>query len=247
MAYLYQGELALIYKCYSMDWTMECRNLFASAQDPKRAQSMAHYMRDQFPFFGITTPVRRQLVRPLILQASRQLDEEQLNEAIRQCWQAPEREVQYFACDLLARCRRRWTPETLELCKELICSKSWWDTVDYLASRVVGPLVERFPELRDVMDSWAGDSYFWLRRVALLHQLHYRGKTDEKRLFAYCLHCSGNSEFFIRKATGWALREYAKSEPERVLDFLNQNRERFSVLTLKEAVKHLGDKRFALA
>src|ERR1017187_5111944 len=198
----------------------ECRALFEGAQDPERAVGMAHYMRDQFVFYGVSTPVRRQLIGPLLLQASRKLDHERLAEVARRCWAAQEREMQYFACDLLARCLRRWTAQTLELCKELVCAKSWWDTVDYLASRVVGPLVERFPELRQDMDRWAADGNFWLRRVAILHQLHYREKTDETRLFKYCLFSSGHSEFFVRKATGWALREYAKSAPERVLDFL---------------------------
>jgi 3-methyladenine DNA glycosylase AlkD len=228
------------------DLISECRALFEGAQDPERALGMAHYMRDKFAYFGVSTPVRRQLVRPLLLQASRQLDPEGLTQVARGCWAAPEREMQYFACDLLARCRRRWTAETLELCQELACAKSWWDTVDYLASRVVGPLVERFPELQQDMDHWAADQNFWLRRVAILHQLHYRDKTDEQRLFKYCLFSSGQSEFFVRKAIGWALREYAKSAPERVLEFLEENRERFSPLSMREAMKHLGVRRLAL-
>ena len=229
-----------------MDCYTECRILFTEAQDPRRAQSMAHYMRDQFQFFGISTPTRRRLVRQLLMGAARQLDGAVLETTVHQCWRAPERELQYFACDLLARCRRRWTPETLDLCKDLICQKSWWDTVDFLACRVVGPLVVKFPELKSVMDEWARESNVWLRRVALLHQLHYRKNTDEQRLFAYCLTSSDHSEFFVRKATGWALREYAKSAPDQVIDFLNQNRDRFSSLSLKEAVKHLGEHRVAL-
>ena len=229
-----------------MDCFTECRNLFEEARDPQRAGPMAHYMRDQFSFFGISTPVRRRLVRPLLLYGSVQLDEAALEHVVRQCWEAPEREMQYFACDLLARCRRRWSPDTLSLCKDLICAKSWWDTVDYLASRVVGPLVEKFPELAGQMDRWAKHKNIWLRRVAILHQLHYREHTDEKRLFTYCLTSSGHKEFFVRKATGWALREYAKSAPDRVVGFLNDNRGRFNPLSLREATKHMGDRRSEL-
>lgn len=228
-----------------MDCYTECRALFTEAQDAERAQNMAHYMRDQFPFFGISTPTRRHLVRQVLSQAARKIDADTLASEVRKCWQAPEREMQYFACDLLARCRRRWAPETLNLCKELICEKSWWDTVDFLASRVVGPLVEKFPELKATMDEWAQEGNVWLRRVALLHQLHYRKNTDQQRLFDYCLTSSDHSEFFVRKATGWALREYAKSAPDQVVDFLKENRERFSSLSLKEAVKHLGEHRMA--
>ena len=229
-----------------MDCFSECRHLFEESQDEERAKQMAHYMRDQFAFYGVTTPIRRRLVRDLMLRAARQLDEAAMESMVRQCWEAPQREMQYFACDLLARCRRRWTPNTLQLCKELICSKSWWDTVDFIASRVVGPLVEKFPELKAQMDRWSGHSNVWLRRVAILHQLHYRKNTDEKRLFKYCLTSSEHKEFFLRKATGWALREYAKSAPDRVVDFLNANRERFSPLSLREATKHMGEKKLSL-
>lgn len=226
-----------------MDCFQECRQTFEAAADTERAQAMARYMRDRFAFYGIPTPTRRLITRDLSVRAARQLDLEALEELVQRFWAAPQREMQYFACDLLTRCRRRWTQSTLELCRLLVCSKSWWDTVDFLAGRIVGPLVEKFPDLKPSLDNWACDPNFWLRRVAILHQLHYGKKTDERRLFSYCLASCSDPEFFLRKAIGWALREYAKTEPERVYQFLQSHRSRLSPLSLREATKHLGERR----
>jgi 3-methyladenine DNA glycosylase AlkD len=79
----------------------------------------------------------------------------------------------------------------------------------------------------------------WLRRVALLHQLEWKARTDEPRLFRYCLLCAHEPEFFIRKAIGWALRQYARTNPAAVRQFLTVNRAQLSGLSLREAAKHL--------
>jgi 3-methyladenine DNA glycosylase AlkD len=116
--------------------------------------------------------------------------------------------------------------------------KSWWDSIDALTGQVVGPLVLRFPELKKEMDRCSRHPNFWLRRSAILHQLAYKDQTDPERLFGYCLNNAANPEFFIRKAIGWALRQYAHTDPQAVYNFVDNHRDRLSPLSIREALKH---------
>ena len=104
---------------------------------------------------------------------------------------------------------------------------------------VIGDVVARDRSLVAIMDQWINADDFWLRRVAILHQLAWKAETDEQRLFHYCLQCAHEPEFFIRKAIGWALRQYARTAPEAVRRFVEQNRDRLSSLSIREATKHL--------
>ncbi len=123
--------------------------------------------------------------------------------------------------------------------RELITTKSWWDTVDTLAAHTVGPLVAAHPELADTMDAWVGDENMWLSRTAILHQLRYKERTDAERLFRYCTARAGHKDFFIRKAVGWALREYAYTDPDGVRAYISEHRDNLSPLSVREASKHL--------
>jgi 3-methyladenine DNA glycosylase AlkD len=123
--------------------------------------------------------------------------------------------------------------------RTLITTRPWWDTVDELAVHVVGPLVARFPGLAETMDDWIADPDVWLVRTAILHQNGYRAATDAQRLFAYCAAQAGHRDFFVRKAIGWALREYARTDPAAVRDFVAEHRAGLSGLSIREALKHL--------
>ena len=125
----------------------------------------------------------------------------------------------------------------------LITSKSWWDTVDSLAGHTVGVLVAQHPELASTMDEWISSEDIWLARTAILHQLGYKAKTDRDRLFAYCLRRAADREFFIRKAIGWALREYSKTDAKAVHAFVRTNAGTLSSLSSKEALKWLERRR----
>lgn len=114
-------------------------------------------------------------------------------------------------------------------------AKSWWDTVDELATHVAGPLVAAHPELRSVMDRWVTSESIWLARVAILHQERWKERTDADLLFTYCLRRAGEREFFIRKAIGWALRSYARTAPEAVAGFLAAHGDELSGLSPREA------------
>ncbi len=124
--------------------------------------------------------------------------------------------------------------------RHLVTTVPWWDTVDLLAAHVVGALVAADPALAAEMDRWSADDDLWLVRTALLHQLRHKERTDTDRLFHYCLRQSGHPDFFVRKAIGWALREYAKTDPGAVRDFLAREGDQFAPLSVREALKNIG-------
>ncbi|MFF4360797.1 DNA alkylation repair protein [Streptomyces sp. NPDC001604] len=212
---------------------------YAAAADPERAESMRAYMKDVAPFLGLITPVRRTLSRTVVAGLPRP-DEGDCTAIALRCWQLPEREYQYFAVDYLRRHARVCTSGFLPVARHLVATVPWWDTVDLLAAHVVGALVAADPKLTADMDRWITDDNLWIARTALLHQLRYKERTDAERLFGYCLRQSGHPDFFIRKAIGWCLREYAKTDPEAVRAFLVRERGRFAPLSVREALKNIG-------
>ncbi|MEV0647082.1 DNA alkylation repair protein [Phytomonospora sp. NPDC050363] len=214
------------------------QEVFTASADPALGAAMRSYMRDMFPFLGMKTPERRAASRK-VLAGAPAFGEEALAEIAEACWELPEREYQYFACDLLVRNAKRLSADFVPVLRRLVVAKSWWDTVDPLAARVAGGLVRAEPALVRVMDEWIEEEDLWLVRVALLHQLLYRAETDAGRLFRYCERRAGESFFFVRKAIGWALREYAKSDPAAVRAFVT--RTELSPLSRREALKHLGE------
>ncbi|MGX9888351.1 DNA alkylation repair protein [Streptomyces sp. NPDC002276] len=212
---------------------------YAAAADAERAVPMRAYMKDIAPFLGLTTPVRRALSRT-VLEGTPRPDETDCTAIALRCWELPEREYQYFAVDYLRRHVRHCTSGFLPVARHLVSTVPWWDTVDALASHVVGGLVAADPKLTADMDAWIVDDDLWVARTALLHQLRYKERTDTERLFAYCLRQSGHPDFFIRKAIGWCLREYAKADPEAVRGFLAREKGRFAPLSVREALKNIG-------
>ena len=215
------------------DFAALIQNALQPLADATRASAMAAYMQGKFDFLGIQTPARRQAALPIMRAfTGNPLD------AARQLWALPAREYQYVAVDLLRRQNKRLVASDLPALEALVQDKSWWDTVDGLAP-TIGAIVAREPQQVSRMDALIGAPDFWLRRVALLHQLDWKEKTDQARLFDYCLRCADEREFFIRKAIGWALRQYARTNPAAVRQFLETNREKLSGLSLREAAKHL--------
>ena len=211
---------------------------FSEAGDPERAAGMRRYMRDQFAYFGVPTPQRRAIAKQVLapLGAPSPLDLEAIGPL---AWAADEREVQYAAVDVLVRHVDVARPQLLGVVAELVTTKSWWDTVDALAANVVGPLVRQYPSLVATLDQWISGDELWLARTAILHQLGYKTDTDVDRLFRYSLAWASNPDFFARKAIGWALRQYARTDPEAVRGFLADHANVLSRLTLREASKHL--------
>jgi len=146
--------------------------------------------------------------------------------------------MQYVAIELLFRMRKQADIQTIELYEWLMLHKSWWDTVDYISPNLVGNLFVKFPEIRNVsIKKWMDSKNFWLQRSCLLFQLKYKAKTDDQMLFDLCTRLSTEKEFFIRKAIGWSLREYAKANPSVVKKFVEDTM--LSGLSRREALKHL--------
>ncbi|HEY3010540.1 MAG TPA: DNA alkylation repair protein [Micromonosporaceae bacterium] len=212
--------------------------VYAGAGDPARAVSMAAYMRDQFSFLGIAGPAQRALAREMLAGLPRP-GEDDLRAVALACWELPEREYQYFACGWLRRHARTCSAAFLDTARTLITTKPWWDTVDALAAHLVGPLVAHHRALLSTMDAWSTDENVWLVRTAILHQLTYKEATDASRLFHYCTQQAGHGDFFVRKAIGWALREYAKTDPAAVRTYVHAHQSRLSGISAREALKNL--------
>lgn len=218
-----------------MTTTNDIITALAAAADPGRAAGMRAYMRNQFDFLGVATPARRAAVKPL-LQSLKGASAATLFGLADELWELPQREFQYVAIDMLAMHWKQFSASDLAGFGQLVLRKSWWDSVDGLAN-VVGDVL-RFGH--HGMDEALLHDNFWMRRIALLHQLGWRSKTDENRLFGYSLELSHENEFFIQKAIGWALRDYARHAPDNVLAFIIENKSKLAPLSFREAGKHLS-------
>lgn len=209
----------------------------APLADPARAAGMKAYMRGQFDYLGIPTPQRRAAAAPLI-RGLAPIHAAELRAAAFALWAMREREYQYVAIDLLARHAKALALSDLEWLLQLVAAKSWWDSVDALA-KVVGSVVRQAGAAgQRRMDRALRSGDFWVRRIAMLHQLGWREATDTERLFAYALRLGHEQEFFIRKAIGWALRDYAWYNWRAVDAFLKTAGAELSPLSLREAGKN---------
>ena len=200
--------------------------------DSVRAPAMRAYMRDRFVFLGIATPTRRAAIKPVIRQIS---DAALLLPLAQALWGYPEREYHYAALDLLALHWKKLQVTDIPALMRMARNNAWWDSIDGMAG-VIGDVL-RFQH--DYMDDALADDDFWIRRIALLHQLGWRDKTDAARLFAYCTALAHEKEFFIQKAIGWALRDYARHAPDAVREFTEQQKQLLAPLSFREANKHL--------
>ena len=200
------------------------------------AVSMERYMQDKFRFLGVRGATRTEIYKKYFPEArkSKVIDWN----FIETCWNKEEREFQYVVVYYLKAMQKFLKRDDISRLKYLIVTKSWWDTVDLLA-KVVGSLVLRIEGYDQIMLEWSKDSNIWLRRVAILHQLSFKEKVDEIILDKILVNNLGDSEFFINKAIGWALRDYSKSNPEWVTKFIEKNRENMANLSLREASKYL--------
>jgi 3-methyladenine DNA glycosylase AlkD len=206
-------------------------------RDANKAVSMSAYMRDQFPFLGIPTPARVKAVKTAFQE--RGLLKAPLDSSlVLELWALPEREYQYAACDYVSWRSKTLGLEHLDLLEHCVTVKSWWDTVDSL-DQAAGEIALRHPEGVMRLEAWAVHDDFWLRRLAIQHQLAYKAKTDQERLFRFILANADDTEFFIRKSIGWALREYSYTNPEAVQRFVLEHPE-LSNLSKREALKAIN-------
>jgi 3-methyladenine DNA glycosylase AlkD len=220
------------------DFELTRADLLAVA-DPAKAVQMAAYMKGHFVFLGVTAALRREASRPL-LKAAKTSEPDVLLDLADRCWNEPEREFHYVGMDALRAGATHLRASDLGAIRGFITKTPWWDTVDSLAVHTVGTMVTNHAELVDDMDDWIESDDIWIARTAILHQLMYRGRTDVNRLFTYCAMRTDDTDFFMRKAIGWALRQYARTDPVAVVSFVKQHEEDLSGLTKREALKHVG-------
>ena len=209
----------------------ELQNL-ANADD---ALAMKAYMRGRFEFLGVKTPARRKAAKAFFKKhGGADIDWR----FVRQAWEHPFREMQYAALDYLETRKNLLRPGDLPQLKKLAQTKSWWDTIDFL-DRLAGGIIAGFPETRPVILQWSRDEDIWLRRLAIDHQLLRKDQTDQHLLEQILVNNLNQTEFFINKAIGWALRDYSKTNPEWVKNFIRQHHGKMAPLSIREASKYL--------
>jgi len=211
---------------------------FRENANPENAFWMKKYMKERFEFLGIKkterAPLQMQFFTKYGLPSSSELPVISKN-----LFELEHREFQYFALDLLERSGKLWDINIIYVVEELIATKSWWDTVDMLAGKLAGRFFQNFSdEIPAFIESWNNSDNIWLVRSSILFQLHYKARTNHELLFKCILPHTGSNEFFIQKAIGWALRQYARYDSGAVLEFVKSSN--LKPLSKREALKHIG-------
>mgnify|MGYP000844049636 CR=1 FL=1 len=212
---------------------------FEKNADTELAGKMAKYMRDLFPFYGIQKQNRAEIAKLFLKELIKNSTQEDINENVLFLWNMPQREYQYFCMEYCEKVHKLWQEHTsIQLFENLIVTKSWWDSVDFVASHLVGKYFERWDsKLPAIIDKWNTSDNMWLNRSAIIYQLFYKEKTDTGILTHVIETHSKSKEFFIQKAIGWSLRQYAYTNPEFVKSFVQNNT--LAPLSKREALKNL--------
>lgn len=215
---------------------LEIKKLFEQNRDAENAVKMAAYMRNQFKFYGLATPKRKAQYKDLLKREkkNKNIDWDFLDK----CYEDEYREFQYLVMDYLAAMQKLLTYDNVQNIKKYIKSKQWWDTIDGL-DRIIGNIAFVDKRIDALMLEWSKDEDFWVRRIAIDHQLCRKEKTNTELLEKILINNFGSSEFFINKAIGWSLRDYSKTNPEWVRSFLDKYQDKMNKLSVKEASKYI--------
>jgi len=209
--------------------------------DPEKAAGMQAYMKTEMPFYGVQKPGRTEIFRH-IRREYVPASHEEYEDLVTALWELPHREEKYLAQAVAGAFQEYIVSESLPLYRRFIVEGAWWDFVDEAATHLVRSLVIGYPaEIWLEVDSWIDHDDMWLRRAAIICQVGAKEQTASDRLFRFCEKRFHEKEFFIRKAIGWALRDYARTEPEAVARFVMEHREELSGLSYREATKHIGE------
>ncbi len=215
----------------------ELREAFIEAGDPSKVEYMSAYLKNKFECVGLQKPVREKIVKPWLKSMSG-LNWSEQKKAATWLWKQDEREFQYVAMELLFKNKKQWTEESIDYFVKLIQTKSWWDTVDFLASTLTGSYFVKFPSHKNnKISEWIKSKNMWMNRSAMIFQLKYKYKTDVQLLFESITPHLSSSEFFIQKAIGWSLRQLAYSNAAIVKKFVKEHD--LKPLSKREALKHL--------
>ena len=215
---------------------------FKKNKNAKEAIGMKAYMLHQFKFAGIKSPTRDLLVKQF-LKENKLTNYTDLNKVIKDMWGCKEREFQYAAIDVFAHHHLLWKRSSIKLIEYCIINKSWWDTVDGFGSDWIPTYFKLFPEqIIPVTSKWNQSNNIWLQRSSIMFQKKEKANTNTVLLSAYILKHAASKEFFIQKAIGWTLREYSKSNPDWVKQFVENNK--LAPLSKREALKIINKQLF---
>ncbi len=219
-----------------MDKYLEIKKLFEKNEDKENAISMAKYMRNLFEFYGIPTPKRKKIYKNFVKEEKKgkKVDWDFLDK----CYEDSHREFQYLVSDYLIAMNNFLTYDDIPKIEKYIKTKQWWDTIDFL-DKVISEIGLKDNRVDDLMLEWSKANDIWVRRVAIDHQLGRKEKTNTVLLEKILVNNFGSDEFFINKAIGWALRDYSKTNPEWVREFINKYKDKMSNLSVKEASKYI--------
>ncbi|MBC7004680.1 DNA alkylation repair protein [Photobacterium sp. BZF1] len=210
----------------------------AEAGNPDDAKAMQAYMKTEQPFYGVKAPERKAIFKQA-REHTKIASFIEYKRLVLWLWSGENREEQYLAMDAAEYYKPFRTLEAFPVYEEMLNEASHWDTVDKLASNLIGPLVKEHRELEGVVRGWRESENMWLRRASLLVHLKHKAETNLPLLEETILMLASEKEFFIRKAIGWVLREYAKTDAEFVKRFVMTYQEQLSPLSRQEALKNI--------
>lgn len=219
-------------------YLISLNNTFKQQTNPTKAIEMKAYLLHQFDFFGLQTPERRKICKAYFHDYPIHHLKD-LENIVKSCFGLPQREFHYFAIELFSFHSKLWKISSIKLMEYCLLHQSWWDTVDCIGSEWLGPYFKMFPEkAQTITHRWNTSSNRWLQRSSIMFQKSYKNNTDIDLLVKNILHCSTSKDFFIQKAIGWALREYSKTDPEWVRQFVKLNV--LPPLSKREALKRIN-------
>lgn len=221
-----------------MGFIGDLEKAYTASASAESAAAMEKYMKNRFTFYGLKTDVRRGLCKQ-VLEANKQEVKDNARALAKTLYAKTEREYHYSAIEILMKeLKKKFRKDDIALIGYLIVNHSWWDSVDTIAKYLLGGYLQQFPEEADkVIAEFSGSENMWLNRSAILFQLGYKKETHQDLLFSECLKHKGSREFFIQKAIGWALREYAKTNQEAVKTFVATAH--LKPLSTREALKNV--------
>ncbi|WP_103072626.1 DNA alkylation repair protein [Aquimarina sediminis] len=203
------------------------------------AARMQTYMKNKFIFLGIKAPTRKTLLKEVINEHKSELSRDQILNITNSLYKKPQRELHYCAIELVNRfLKNKYEVSDIGFIEHLITTNSWWDSVDFIAKHILGNFLLQFPDqIHSVIDTFSSSDNMWLNRSSILFQLGYKENTDSQLLYKLCDTHKASDEFFIKKAIGWALREYSKTNPESVVNFITMVK--LKPLSEKEGLKRI--------
>lgn len=212
---------------------------FKREENKEVAKGMKAYMRGQFDYLGLSSPIRKTLSKPIVTELSKE-PRTIVYALIKTLWNHPEREFHYLALDLYLKvAKKMMEEEDIVLLEWMICQHSWWDTIDFIAPKLVRLYFDKFPNKRDeIIDRWIKSENIWLQRSSLLFQLKQKDEVDYAFMISTIERLTGTKEFFINKAIGWLLREHSKRIPEEIKAYIVSHQDQLSPLSVREGLKY---------